>query len=313
VLANNFGAAVGFLLGPALVQGDPAHLPRLLYAHAAFGVAGSAMILAHFPAEPKTPPSRAAAEMRLRAAAAAAEGDGQTPLLGTGGASVGKPPAPSLLGSLRACFANRSFVLVAVAGGVTNGVFNGWSGLLSVIMNPLGYSDTQSGWFGFAVTIACISGGIASGRLADKYFQQRFKRVLLVTLALCLFAFCWWTLSLPSALWGGDGGQPPLPPDKGSLLAAVVLAGLALGATSPLFYELVLELLYPLPEAYGAGIMSLFNNIGAVLFLAIPPSVHDTMNVVMALVVAGAFVLVSLVVEKYNRAADVDAGAAAAC
>ena len=42
------------------------------------------------------------------------------------------------------------------------------------------------------------------------------------------------------------------------------------------------------------------------------PSVTG-MNVVMALVVAGAFVLVSLVVEKYNRAADVDAGAAAAC
>ena len=310
MLANNFGAAVGFLLGPALVQGDPARLPRLLYAHAAFGVLGSAMILAHFPAEPKTPPSRAAAEMRLRAAAAA-EGDGQQPLLGGGGARVGKPAAPaapSLLGSLRACFANRSFVLVAVAGGVTNGVFNGWSGLLSVIMGPLGYSDAESGWFGFAVTIACISGGIASGRLADTCFQRRFKRVLLVTLALCLFAFCWWTLSLPSALWGGDhGGQPPpLPSDEGSLLAAVVLAGLALGATSPLFYELVLELLYPLPEAYGAGIMSLFNNIGAVLFLAIPPSVHDTMNVVMALVVAGAFVLVSLVVEKYNRAAAAD-------
>jgi MFS family permease len=58
-LANNFGSAGGFLLGPLLVK-EAADLPKLLYAHAALAGANLLLILAYFPTKPSEPPSAAA-------------------------------------------------------------------------------------------------------------------------------------------------------------------------------------------------------------------------------------------------------------
>jgi hypothetical protein len=168
-------------------------------------------------------------------------------------------------------------------------------------MGPLGYTDSQCGWFSFGVTIAQIVAGMVNGQLADNFFRHRFKRMLVITLSISLLGFAYFTLSLPSALWGGDSGNPPLPSSTGWLFFALLLGGGFLGASSPLFYELSLELTYPLPEVYSAGMMCLLNNIGAMLFLFIPPSVHDSMNLVMTLVMVMTLCLVSVITETYNR------------
>jgi hypothetical protein len=60
VLANNFGAAVGFVMAPGLVN-DASQLPTLLYTQAGMGVLGLLLVVAYFPAAPPSPPTLAAA------------------------------------------------------------------------------------------------------------------------------------------------------------------------------------------------------------------------------------------------------------
>lgn len=91
-----------------------------------------------------------------------------------------------------------------------------------------------------------------------------------------------------------------------TILISITCAGLFLGASAPLFFELALEITYPLPEATSGGIITLFNNIGALLFLAIPPSFASGMNVVMTGTVLLTVLLVLSVREAYHRADAAD-------
>ena len=52
--------------------------------------------------------------------------------------------------------------------GITSGTFGGWSGVLDVILDPLGYSQSVAAWLGFASTMVSIVGGIAAGYYADR-------------------------------------------------------------------------------------------------------------------------------------------------
>ena len=51
---------------------------------------------------------------------------------------------------------------------------------------------------------------------------------------------------LPCVLYGG--GAPPIPRTETTLVVSVTLAGFFQGLTSPLFYELSAELIYPVKE-----------------------------------------------------------------
>jgi MFS family permease len=148
-------------------------------------------------------------------------------------------------------------------------------------------------------TLAAIGGGLAVGWLADRYFQRRFKCMLLSLIGLCLVSFIWFTMSLPAFDTNSDRGM--LPSSFGTILVSIACAGLFLGASAPLFFELALEITYPIPEATSGGIMTLFNNMGALLFLAIPPSFASSMNVVMTATVLMTFLLVFSVKEAYHR------------
>lgn len=316
-LANNFGAAIGFVLGPALVPRG-SRVPVLLYLHAALSTFALLLVLVYFPGEPRTPPSKAAhldrAKHLLARRRALSAGDSRPsvsgrrePLLTTTGESgIGDwsgsaKKALSIREQAIGFASNVPFLLLAISGGCVNGVFNGWSGLLDVILRPLDYSTTAAGWFGFSSTIAAIIGGLALGQLSDRVFQRKFKALLLTLLLLCTLSYVWFTASLPSTLWGGDSGKPPLPSTPGTIMAAITLAGLFLGAALPIFYELVVEITYPLPESTSVGCLTFFNNVGACIFLAIPPSSHSIMNVVMTLMVAVTFCCVLASKEEYKR------------
>ena len=148
--------------------------------------------------------------------------------------------------------------------------------------------------------MAAIVGGLLVGYLADHYFQRRFKQLLLRLLVLCIACFVWFTLSLPSTLYP-SAARPPLPSSLATIVISITAAGLFLGATAPLYFELAVELTFPLPEAVSAGIITLFNNIGAVLFLAVPPSASRSMNAIMTGTVVLTAILVSAAREAYRR------------
>ena len=207
-----------------------------------------------------------------------------------------------------------NFMRLALGGGTIAGAFIAWNGVLNAILRPDGcsaapagspaaevcYSDASTGWVAFASTIAAIAGGMTVGFVADTYMQQRFRVLLLGLLCCCVASYAWFTIQLPSSLY-------PDTPDlvSGSevtVIGAAILAGGFLGSTTPLFFELMAELTYPLPGSISTGIMTFLQSISAAGFLVVPPSFITSMNVVMTAAVGITLTLVVFVKEEYLRA-----------
>ena len=170
---------VALYLGPACVPpGHPERIPTLLYVHAHLALlsVSISLVAAHFPQDPGV---------------VTADGEG-----GKG----------SVIEGVHQAFRHQSFMLLAVSGGLVNGVFNGWSGVMSGILSPQGFSSTDAGWISFAATVGACGGGLLLGSLLDSHLQRIFKTVLLVLLCCCGVCFTWFTLGLPSALYD----VPPL-------------------------------------------------------------------------------------------------------
>lgn len=125
VMANVFGGTVSFLVNPAIVA-RPENIPYLLYFHLGLAFVAGLLAIIHFPARPLTAPS-AAAELLMREV---------EPSSGTG--------FKTFKDSLRQCATNRSFVLLATAGGIMGGTFAVWTGLLATILSP-DYTEQQAG------------------------------------------------------------------------------------------------------------------------------------------------------------------------
>eukprot|EP00298_Acanthocystis_sp_HF-20_P016318 c21450_g6_i1.p1 GENE.c21450_g6_i1~~c21450_g6_i1.p1 ORF type:complete len:461 (+),score=159.76 c21450_g6_i1:66-1448(+) len=258
-LAANLGSAVGFLMGPNLVN-TPDQMGRIIYLHALLSFVPFILTIVYFPNSPKYPPS--VSYLRVLE-------DKQ---------SAG-PSA--FLKDLKTGIMNKELLLVALFGGFFCGVYNGWSGIISDIVNPYGYSDTDAGWFGFASTIGTIVGGMLSGYVADKYFQKRFKNLLVIFLVFGSLFFMWFALSIPSPFWS----EELLPQSFLTLLIAVTGAGFFLGCTNPLFIEFGVELTYPIPETASTVLITLCNNIGTMSFLFIPPEKNQVMTATMFIIV----------------------------
>eukprot|EP00298_Acanthocystis_sp_HF-20_P016323 c21450_g6_i6.p1 GENE.c21450_g6_i6~~c21450_g6_i6.p1 ORF type:complete len:464 (+),score=165.85 c21450_g6_i6:66-1457(+) len=261
-LANNFGSAAGFLMAPFLVR-TPDLIPKLLYIHTILALIPFIMAFIYFPDRPPTPPSISA----IKSQANEEIGDNRNKF--------------DFLIDLKKGVFHRDLIIISLAGGFINGVFNGWSGIISDIVNPYGYSDTDAGWFGFASTIGTIVGGMLSGYVADKYFQKRFKNLLVIFLVFGSLFFMWFALSIPSPFWS----EELLPQSFLTLLIAVTGAGFFLGCTNPLFIEFGVELTYPIPETASTVLITLCNNIGTMSFLFIPPEKNQVMTATMFIIV----------------------------
>jgi hypothetical protein len=320
VLANNFGSALGFLITPLLVrQNHPGDIPALLYTHAVIGLLGLALVMSYFPNAPPSPPSAAAARVLPSGSAAPATTAPATATV-TAACSADDCQEPEdfsarefLRGMLRAA-RDGNFMRLALGGGTIAGAFIAWNGVLNAILRPDGcagalpgspaaevcYSDAASGWVAFASTIAAIVGGMAVGYVADHYMQKRFRVLLLGLLWCCVVSYSWFTLQLPSSLFPDTPHL--LPGNEVTVIGAAILAGGFLGSTTPLFFELMVELTYPLPASISTGIMTFLQSISAAVFLVVPPSFVTSMNVVMTAAVGITLALVFFVREEYLRA-----------
>eukprot|EP00298_Acanthocystis_sp_HF-20_P016322 c21450_g6_i5.p1 GENE.c21450_g6_i5~~c21450_g6_i5.p1 ORF type:complete len:453 (+),score=143.33 c21450_g6_i5:498-1856(+) len=264
-LANNLGAAIGFLLGPFLVQeGHPDSIPNLLYAHSVFAAIPFVLAIIYFPSHPPNPPSIAALKSI----------ESNNPNISA------KKLLKSVVLDMKKCLQNKD-LLLTLPGGVYAGVFNGWSGVISSIIKPLNYTNNDAGWLGFGATIGAILGGLLAGYIADKYFQKRFKNLLVIFLVFGSLFFMWFALSIPSPFWS----EELLPQSFLTLLIAVTGAGFFLGCTNPLFIEFGVELTYPIPETASTVLITLCNNIGTMSFLFIPPEKNQVMTATMFIIV----------------------------
>ncbi|CAF1456743.1 unnamed protein product [Adineta steineri] len=280
VFANNFGLTVGFVISPYIVSSSD-RVPYLLYVHLAFAFVACVLALLYFPAQPPSPPS-AAAELLIVNPTGEQNGNAWK----TFGKDIWK------------CLTNPSFVLITTAGGLIVGTLDAWTSLYDIILEPEHYSEKQAGWFGFGSSIAGIVGGLALSFLADtRRFQHSLKILIVITMVACLLSVSWFELSVHTFFYD----KPILPSTAVTIGLSTALIGLFYGASQPLVYEAIAEIMFPLPESLSASILVQFNNIVTLVLLFIAPGRDKLMNLLALIITFTCIIMVVLARFSYRR------------
>ncbi|XP_043852456.1 solute carrier family 49 member 4 [Dromiciops gliroides] len=246
-MLSYLGGACAFLVGPLIVPApnETSHLlasesnsihikdriEMVLYAE--FGIVCLTFFatIAYFPTRPPFPPSVAAASQRL-----------------------------SYRRSFCRLLSNLRFLMIALAYAIPLGVFAGWSGVLDLILTPVHVSQVDAGWIGFwSIVGGCIV-GIAIARFAD-FIRGMLKLILLLLFSGATLSSTWFTLTCLNSI-------THLPLTTVTLYASCILLGVFLNSSVPIFFELFVETVYPVPEGITCGVVTFLSNMfmGVLLF-----------------------------------------------
>ncbi|XP_034278622.1 solute carrier family 49 member 4 [Pantherophis guttatus] len=247
-LISYLGGACAFLVGPLVVPGpnststvppmfgnSPEYIKDRIEAvlFAEFGIVAVifSAALAYFPSRPPFPPSVAAASQRL---------------------SYGR--------SFCRLLSNPRFLMIALAYAIPLGVFSGWSGVLDLILTPAHISQVDAGWIGFWSIVGGCVVGIALARFAD-FIRGMLKLILLLLLSGATLSSFWYTLTCLKTVIH-------LPLTTATLYTSCILLGVFLNSSVPIFFELFVETVYPVPEGITCGVVTFLNNMfmGVLLF-----------------------------------------------
>ncbi|XP_001167764.2 solute carrier family 49 member 4 [Pan troglodytes] len=246
-MLSYLGGACAFLVGPLVVPAPNGTSPLLaaessrvhikdrieavLYAE--FGVVCLifSATLAYFPPRPPLPPSVAAASQRL-----------------------------SYRRSVCRLLSNFRFLMIALAYAIPLGVFAGWSGVLDLILTPAHVSQVDAGWIGFWSIVGGCVVGIAMARFAD-FIRGMLKLILLLLFSGATLSSTWFTLTCLNSI-------THLPLTTVTLYASCILLGVFLNSSVPIFFELFVETVYPVPEGITCGVVTFLSNMfmGVLLF-----------------------------------------------
>ncbi|CAF2122328.1 unnamed protein product [Rotaria magnacalcarata] len=157
---------------------------------------------------------------------------------------------------------------------------------------------TISNWFGFGSSIVGIVDGLILSTIADtRRFQHTLKTFILVSLIGCLCGIVWFELCVHSLFY-----------DKHILSFAAVtiglstaIAGLFSGAATPLIYEALAEIMFPLPESLSESILVQWINIISLIFLFVAPNRDKLVNFLVLVVGVSCIVMVVLTRFTYRR------------
>ncbi|XP_057707737.1 solute carrier family 49 member 4 [Corythoichthys intestinalis] len=188
-------------------------------------------VLFYFPSRPPLPPSVAAASQRL-----------------------------SYKSSICRLLSNLRFLMIALAYAVPTGVIAGWAGVLDMILTPAKVSQVDAGWIGFWSTVGGCVFGVAMARFADS-IRGMLKLILVLMLAGASLASTWFTLTCLSRL-------THLPSNAAILYTSCILVGIFINSSVPIFFELFIETVYPVPEGITCGVVTFLGNLftGLLLF-----------------------------------------------
>lgn len=249
-LFGYLGAAASFVVGPLVVPApnntqhstfltagigsDTSIRDRIqlvLYAELGAIAVLFAAVLLYFPSRPPLPPSVAAASQRL-----------------------------SYRSSICRLLSNIRFLMIALAYAVPTGVLAGWSGVLDMVLTPAKVSQVDAGWIGFWSTIGGCVFGIAMARFADS-IRGMLKLILVLMLAGASLASTWFTLTCLSQ-------YTHLPSTAAILYTSCILIGIFINSSVPIFFELFIETVYPVPEGITCGVVTFLGNVvtGLLLF-----------------------------------------------
>ncbi|XP_073701947.1 solute carrier family 49 member 4 [Garra rufa] len=245
-LIGYLGSACAFLIGPLAVPapngtvggtvywnqnhiGD--RIQFVLYAEGGMIAALFVAVMLYFPSRPPIPPSVAAASQRL-----------------------------SYRSSICRLLSNMRFLMIALAYSVPTGVVAGWAGVLDMILTPAKVSQVDAGWIGFWSIVGGCVFGVAMARFAD-YIRGMLKLILVLMFAGASLAATWFTLTCLTRL-------THLPSTKATLYTSCILVGIFINSSVPIFLELFIETVYPVPEGITCGVVTFLSNLftGLLLF-----------------------------------------------
>ncbi|XP_029461077.1 solute carrier family 49 member 4 isoform X1 [Rhinatrema bivittatum] len=255
-MVNYLGGACAFLVGPLVVPApnktlllpSPGHvgyirdrIEAVMYAEFGFVSLIFAAALAFFPARPPVPPSMAAASRRL-----------------------------GYRSSICKLLSNVRFLMIAVAYALPLGVFAGWSGVLDLILTPVEVSQVDAGWIGFWSIVGGCVFGIAIARFAD-FIRGMLKPILVLLFSAATLMATWFTLTILSSV-------THLPLTSATLYTSCILLGVFLNSSIPIFFELFMETVYPIPEGISCGFVTFLSNVFMGVLLAFLTFYHTELS-----------------------------------
>ena len=83
--------------------------------------------------------------------------------------------------------------------------------------------------------------------------------------------------------------------------ASIALAGLFQGASSPLIFEALAEVMFPLPESLSSLAINQWNNVSALVLLFLAPNRYKLMNLLVLIVTGSCVLMIGLVRVTYKR------------
>jgi len=146
--------------------------------------------------------------------------------------------------------------------------------------------------------LAGIVGALCLGAIADTpRFRRSLKTFILICFVGCLLSVLWLQLSVRSVFFD----KPLIGSTQVTIGFALALAGLFQGAASPLIYESLAEIMFPLPESLSACILVQWNNVTSVALLFVAAGRYKLINLLVLIVIAVSMIMIAFARVSYRR------------
>uniref|UniRef100_A0A673K4K6 Solute carrier family 49 member 4 n=1 Tax=Sinocyclocheilus rhinocerous TaxID=307959 RepID=A0A673K4K6_9TELE len=150
---------------------------------------------------------------------------------------------------------NMRFLMIALAYSVPTGVVAGWAGVLDMILTPAKVSQVDAGWIGFwSIVGGCVFGVamVFIPFLMKLVFAILFNDAAKGIILEMYLRYSPLSLSAPLA----------------TLYTSCILVGIFINSSVPIFLELFIETVYPVPEGITCGVVTFLSNLftGLMLF-----------------------------------------------
>ncbi|XP_042211987.1 solute carrier family 49 member 4 homolog [Homarus americanus] len=247
---NQLGNAGGFFLGPWLVQLPRNHtrpdnsthyissdevddlrrsIRDYMWITAGLCIALFVGVVSYFPDKPHKPPSLTS--------------------------FIRERPNP-FVKDIKLLLSNKNIWLLVVPYSITLGINVAWSSVLDINLAPFDISQDEASWLGVYVTLGGVVMALLSARFSDLLFGY-MKLTIIVLMTFATAGYTWFLLLMNGCL----------PYNKVELFISVISGASFNYACSPLFFELAVELAYPVPEGVVGAFLTMCWNIVAASFL----------------------------------------------
>jgi len=273
-LSNQIGTSLGFLFG--LFIRTTSQLTYLLYVEAFVSMLLLVAFIVHFPNTPPTPPSATAAVKKPRTSF--------------------EQSVKSLLKDVWSVICHRDGLVLVLVGGLTAGVYGGWSAMIVSLLGPLGYSQLQAQWLAFASTMMGMFAGLFIGYVHDRFRHFKILMVGFFIGGCVMFAIF-------ALVTGGHVHSPFF-----ALLIVSAIGGSLINALYPIAFEALVEVTYPIKEEVSVSLNTLLNNVACLVFLVAGAYINPQwMNWLVVATCATSAIATLIVKEEYKRS-NIDLG-----